>query len=169
MEYIAILVLIIMIVAIVVLVYRSEEKTRKESADRKWQRDQKCLQKYEALNNAIQQTYRENAEVRFGPVITVNTRKQLIAYRFYYDESSENSYLSINLDNHGCKRIFKEIDGEFYPITDAEPGDGELLFIPVHLADDPLPTGIGITSYNDMERPMRQLSSLPSITIKYRV
>ena len=95
-----------------------------------------------------------------------STISNLISMRFYYDEVRDVSYISMNLDNSGQKALFEEKNGSFILRQEEDPDDfGRSLSVTVGLVDAPSPGAI--QSFNEMERLMPSLSSLPYITFGF--
>ncbi len=136
----------------------------------KWKKDkkyeQKCLEKYENLKEQISEIYQRDAHVRWGTAIRKSTISKLISMRFYYDGDIETSYLSINLDNTGRKALYREEDGTFQQIRIEEDDDfGRTLAVVPGLSDEP--SNSALTMFNEMERLMPSLASLPFISFGF--
>lgn len=160
---------IIIIVGIAIMWYFSwkkneEERIRVEIAERK--KVEKCEQKYNSLKQEVDNVYHNNAHVKWGTMMKQSTISDLISMRFYYDEVKDVSYISMNLDNSGTKALFEEKNGSFVLKQEEDPEDfGRTMTVTVLLIDAPSPSAI--QSFNEMERLMPSLSSLPNITFGF--
>lgn len=125
-----------------------------------------CREKYADVEAEALAVLKQYYPIKFGAAVRRSTIEQLIFARFYFDERRDTAYLSVNTNGLGVKAIYQNKcnDASFSRIIieEADTPETSALAIGFGLIDDPTP--YAIKTFNDMERPMNSLRSLPMLT-----
>ncbi len=154
--------LLLIIIGIAVLLYMKYVKNKNDQKTS----GQVCREKFESLKKPISEIYQRDAHVKWGTGVRKSTISQLISMRFYYDGDRKISYLSVNLDNTGRKALYQEKGGTFRQIMLEDDEDfGRTLAVVPGLVENPVNSSIEM--FNEMERQMPSLASLPYISFGF--